>query len=96
MDRHIRFPGLPTHPALLWEGRLKFLSEKGRCGTKNRVARYGLLQNDTRWIEIPYDNIFYDKDLGATSCQTGIGGNGAQRRPPNPCDCTVTAFTFCS
>ncbi len=25
VDRHIRFPGLPTHPALLWEGRLKFL-----------------------------------------------------------------------
>ncbi len=25
VDQPIRFPGLPTHPALLWEGRLKFL-----------------------------------------------------------------------
>ena len=25
VDHPIRFPGLPTHPALLWEGRLKFL-----------------------------------------------------------------------
>jgi hypothetical protein len=22
---------------------------EGRCGTKNRVARYGLLQNDLGW-----------------------------------------------
>ncbi len=29
VGHHIRLPGRPTHPALLWEGRLKFLCGPG-------------------------------------------------------------------